>query len=65
MSSTLVHVGARAANLAESPRFRRVALGLVAVAGPDAFAGLRTARGFRHGGPERWPRVSRLLDELH
>jgi catechol 2,3-dioxygenase-like lactoylglutathione lyase family enzyme len=67
--STLVHVGVRSTNLAESLRFWRDALGLQVVgesaASCDLTDGFHNFRVFQHGGPARPPHIGGMLDYLH
>ncbi|MCA9858217.1 MAG: VOC family protein [Thermomicrobiales bacterium] len=69
MRSRLVHVGVRATNLTETLRFWRDGLGLTVVQETpdhsDLTDGWHNFRVFQHGGPERPPHVSGMLDYLH
>jgi catechol 2,3-dioxygenase-like lactoylglutathione lyase family enzyme len=67
--TTLVHVGVRCTNLAQTLRFWRDALGLQVINtlpdGVDLTDGQHNFRIFQHAGPERPPHVSGMLDYLH
>jgi catechol 2,3-dioxygenase-like lactoylglutathione lyase family enzyme len=69
MSSKLAHVGVRASDLAASLTFWRDGLGLYVVeahsAHSDLTDGMHNFRIFQHGGAERPPNVSGMLDYLH
>jgi catechol 2,3-dioxygenase-like lactoylglutathione lyase family enzyme len=68
-ASTLVHVGVRSSNLAESIRFWRDALGLTVIGETashfDLTDGHHNFRIFQHGGAARPPHVGGMLDYLH
>lgn len=69
MGSELVHIGVRASNLERTLQFWRDALNLQVVAEhekhSDLTDGYHNFRVFQHGGPERPPHVSGVLDYLH
>ncbi|MBI3734579.1 MAG: VOC family protein [Chloroflexi bacterium] len=69
MSSTLVHVGVRATDLAKTIRFWRDGLGLSLVNqrenSYDLSDGYHNFRVFQHNGPARPQHVSGMLDYLH
>jgi len=69
MTSTLVHVGVRASDLPRTLTFWRDALGLEVISenelSSDLTDGHHNFRIFQHGGPERPPHVSGMLDYLH
>ncbi len=69
MTSTLVHVGVRATDLPRTLRFWRDALDLQVVgeteSSCDLTDGHHNFRVFQHGGAERPPHVSGMLDYLH
>ena len=69
MRNTLVHVGVRASDLAETLRFWRDGLGLQVVQESDVHCdltdGLHNFQVFQHARPERPPHVSGMLDYLH
>ena len=69
MTGTLVHVGVRATDLAQTIRFWRDALGLSVVSERencyDLSDGFHNFRVFQHSGPARPPHIGGLLAYLH
>ena len=68
-NSTLIHVGVRATDLAQSIRFWRDALGLTVVSATEGSYlltdGYHNYTVFQHAGPARPDHVSGMLDYLH